>query len=1677
MKIKKWIGSSLRQRGIALVLVVGALALMVVLLLAMFSVTQTEFSSTRGHVAAQSAKQYSDVATAIVQAQIQNGQNTKKTASDRTIHATQPGAVQVYNKSGFLAGYRLYSSSKMAETTAGDKGEEAFVTNSTVPSDWDSEKNKARYVDLNEPVVRAPLAGTVPAVHFPIIDPRAAFNDPATHVEGFDYTEKNLAGETIGGVKAPDNSATTFDPAAASLLRLPMPVEWMYILQDGTFGTLDADNKFVTATPGVEPTISNPIVSRIAFWTDDESCKVNINTAAEPTFMNSPYYFHDRDRKWAHFPPAAGEYQRYPGHPATVALSSVLLPNLRLDSVNPDTGLSVYDVRDLKEQIYDFAPKIVRGGSKSGTVPFIADDLDGTRPEDPATPAKGSSETPSKAIDISVSKRERLYATVDEMLFKDGNDLASPRGASRYPSSGSSPDTLPNGRVLFDHGALERSRFFLTANSRAPEFTIHGLPRICIWPVADETQALNKPAPDKLRTELDKIIALCATNRRATSETSTSVKNSYFFRRSLAHHPTHDVTGAASGQSASPGLARNSLLLEYITKQLTKLNYPQSGSTTGASASFQEKYGTDNVNQLAIQIFDYIRCTNLFDGILAEFKAGDANKTIYEQRDAIAAECKTFTNQRSSSGSPYPGHGQVTPARWNKDGKDYRGFGRMFTLSEIGFRVICTADGKNDEYAIKFGDKEVLSGGGTAIRVDPSVSVGQGQIKASTNSKFYGRTWTLDRRGPSRWYSNFPPLSVGVGGVPTQAEMFYGTDVTKTREPDNYHPANHPGYNPANWNLSLAENTPLQENEKRIQAILLLEAFCPSVGFTSIYPEYTIVLDKNYMRGIQIMGSANGAETPVKLFDTDQEYYIRSDQNVYGSNPVGGFVNPSQFFAFGDGRFTRAILNSPGVAYESANGEKFGPGNPILREDDGYAANPLKRFQFTSDFITVDRNKEYVEFIFPKEDFVITIYDTNDPSLLNSEHLVQTIKINMNDGSTKMAMPYLVGSNESIDKGGRNSGWNFQEWVDDPPKYPPNDPEHPGYTPYHYVASMQPPRFWCFNYDGVVGRKKGVVNDQYKEGDTEPFWSTEPSFAYSSAPGEASSLKGRLCNTYQAVNLTDPGLYPGHDDETSQSVNADTVSDVVRTVVPKVGDYRIVAARNEVPNTMWTKHPYWSDLNIIGRTENKSGQTWTGKLDNPESVSDLPDQSYFDTELSPLKDANRLPDLPPDSKWVLASRSFGDFDVAVSNGREGPYINKPDEGTFHAANREVQNEEGVPSTVKFYRGANFYSSTTSTSDSTDDTGKTASGNHMTPNRMISSPVLFGSLPTGVWPGGAAADTASALNQGGLTSSYADSNPWQTLLFRPYVPSSTDGATTHPGSLNPRDHYLLDLFFMPVVEPYAISEPLSEAGKINLNYQILPFTNIRRATALHALLKGEFMTAIPNKDAVNAKKMTNYSFKGTDERWDAFWNDVADRTDPFDGGKKYWHRPIDVVETLRQFEDKFSFSFKDNATKKENGLFRSASQICEVHLVPDVSGGVGEGEGSETSTGMKNMTATTRARNMEKFWQAHSPTGDNIRERPYSNIYSRVTTRSNTFRIHVRAQVIKKSRSTDPATFDPDKDAVLSEYRGSTVLERYIDPTDTENPLPDYASAADPFAEEPLDAFYKFHVLETKRFNP
>lgn len=1618
------------RRGLALITVVGTLALATILLMAIFSVTQTEYKATQSFAAAQSAKQLADAATAIVQAQIQNGHNTTASAA-RTTHATQPGCVRVYRADGtFQEAFKLYSSSQMAVKVPGALAEKNLSDGKDssgallLPLDWDSAPNSARFVDLNEPVVRPPLVagtGAKPSVYFPIIDPRAGYNflgsqtpspgTPTTQVEGFSYSTG-----LVNGV---------VDPASAggdeTRLRLPMPVEWIYLLQDGTMGTLNASNQFISATSGVTASATNPIVGRIAFWADDESCKININTASEPTYAGNPYYFHARDKKWAHFPALSSEYQRYPGHPATVALSAVLAPGYRLDPLDPAAdGLTLQNVIDIKESIYDLAPKIEPGGSMAGTKSYVKDDFD--PPGIEASP-----------VDTTASRSERLYASVDEMLFKDGvYNMSTGRVASEFPFPGTS------GRVLFDHDTLERSRFFLTAHSRAPEFSIHGLPRIATWPIADELAGSEK------RTNFDNLIALCATLKNSGS--GGTVPNSYIFRRSEAHHPTYDVTGTTAGFTSSPGLQRNRKLLEYLELQMTQLSFPRTSpgaaAAAGTRSNFQQKYGLNNVRQMVVQMFDYVRCINLYDGMLARSNNawsanGLSSTSLYVAKDGI--QYKTFTNPRITTDATstvvakaddagvLPGHGQVTPAVWDQGGINYRGMGRMFTLSEVGVHVICTADGKNDAFAVgqagEFGG--VQSGGGSAARISDS-QTNYGQLNSSVYPGF-----SLPPSGKARWYSNFPPLE-NVGNAPPQ---LYGVQYSPANNPR--HPSKHLGYNPEVWNYTLPVNTPLQPDQKRIQAMIALEAFCPSLGWTKFYPEFTIELDGNFIAGIQINGQT--------LFNTTGPLFVKSNGNAYevtNVHSVGGHSPPSALF---DGR--RCVApGGPGVRM---------PSDPGYDTSVATMHSGLGNLSLVSQFVTIQRDNPMNITFPPNQPLVIKIWDTHDTNNAQKKP-IQTIRVQFPNSLTAPT-PLLGGSDDGdIEGPGITYNYSFRQTTNSSGQIV-------------YTRTRQAPHWWCFNWGGCVARASGRVNPQYRVGGgpgpgpgggAPAFWQQPPAFTDSNDPLHQ-KVRGRL-DTETTMRPT----APPNSIANSVGLAPDNYSDVVRTMIPAMGDYRILAAMQDVDESVWQPHPlsFNTELRSAHNFSSYSGNTETGfKISKDPTIAlpmaTLPDGSEIPTYSTndatrklqlvagALYNENRQADLPNDLTVAQIAQSYGDFDAGISSAREGPYINKPDEGNFYAGSFLRNN------ITKFYRSGYFHETWRQTDD-----WKT--GIFMTPNRMIASPVMFGSLPTAVWPGSISGSGSPTLD------SSASYQPWQTLLFRPYVSNTAlnnAGKTNHPGEANPLDHYLLDMFFMPVVEPYAISEPLSEAGKINMNYQIMPFSYIRRATGMQAVLKGEFMTAVPVLDVNNAKGVRAGTW--TASQSDEFWDESSA------GQRKYWHRPIDPVETLKQFDERFTFAAGVPAAQK--GLFRSASQICETFMIPKVALGPGDPVSSLGSLAAGNP----RKASMKTFWQNHAITGENVRERPYSNIYSRVTTRSNTFRVHVRAQAIKKARSTAPDTYDSTKDAVLSEYRGSTVLERFIDPTNSASPIPDYAQSPNPLGEEPLDTFYQFRTVETKRFAP
>ena len=467
--------------------------------------------------------------------------------------------------------------------------------------------------------------------------------------------------------------------------------------------------------------------------------------------------------------------------------------------------------------------------------------------------------------------------------------------------------------------------------------------------------------------------------------------------------------------------------------------------------------------------------------------------------------------------------------------------------------------------------------------------------------------------------------------------------------------------------------------------------------------------------------------------------------------------------------------------------------------------------------------------------------------------------------------------------------------------------------------------------------------------------------------------------------------------------NLDTSRGIeLNTTAAPFGDARLVAGLKNVPASYFQKcagydfyqnhahslrgHPAATNGNLVSVSSGLNANSSNAS----SQIYGLP---------STMTNAKRSDDLPGD--WDLGVARLDIYSSGYSDA--GAFINKPTDAAFSF--RTQYQMPGLP-----------YFNVNAMIVSTD--------NAFSPNRMMPSAGMFGSLPVGV--------------KRGL--------PWQTLLFRPA--SQTTGG--HPGSANPPDHLILDLFQMPVVEPYAISEPFSTAGKVNLNWQIAPFSYIKRSTALRGVLYPEKIIAVPTSNAYLFKMNTDGLVS-----WEYSSNPINYRYN------------IDRDATMTLFEKRFT----------DNAPFLTASQICEMPLVPkpenvSASGLVPASKNPFTTTLAANSTATQVTNYVDSFWAnttlGGAGTADNLRERPYTTIYPRVTVKSNTYTVHLRVQSLKKRPGSDPQTFDQTKDTVTSEYRGSFMIERFLDPNAANFSITNANSTLGP---------YKFRVVNTKQFSP
>lgn len=590
------------QRGVALVIVLTLLLLISAAILAFFGSVQTESRSSSEYKGTVTVKQLVSTANALVTGQLSDAtrsskEGVAKVTGSRLAWASQPGMIRTWDDTGKgWKIFKLYSSNKMV--TDWDPDGRYSVTEKLkeeVPNTWPAQP--ALFTDLNEPIVVPDEYGLVerpklfPGVKFraayPILDPVAMAGVDIggglaiRGVEGFSIEpppgfRPGSLSLSVGFDPYKDVPANyTGNPAA-------MPVRWIYVLRDGTLTVPTGFNEETKAATWEQvgdqkltPSKANPIVGRIAFWTDDETCKLNINTASEPTPWDTPRGVSKNDLAYGKYQPAKNEYQRYPGHPATTSLTPVFFPGLMLTTLGRD-------------YLYDMVPRIQSGGTRAGSVvatsPILPDE-------------------------------DRLYATVDEMLFQK-------------------PELLPGGKRtendLMDYRRLSRSRFFLTANSRAPELNLYGQPRVSLWPVSSS------------RTAFDKLASFCSTI--GGSSTPGGQKPFYFQRQN-----------AGSATADYEGIKRNQELYAYLRRLLDQ-------PVPGFGGTFAAKWGVDR-DQILTQIFDYIRCVNLKDT--------QAGATPYAANGQV-------TPIRINS----PG-GTVT-----------KGFGRFHSIQQFGFHFICSQKGQ-----------------------------------------------------------------------------------------------------------------------------------------------------------------------------------------------------------------------------------------------------------------------------------------------------------------------------------------------------------------------------------------------------------------------------------------------------------------------------------------------------------------------------------------------------------------------------------------------------------------------------------------------------------------------------------------------------------------------------------------------------------------------------------------------------------------------------------------------------------------------------------------------------------------------------------------------------------------------------------------------------------------------
>src|ERR1700677_3656254 len=195
-----------RRAGTVLVVALLALAMMTVLLVALFHGTTHQLRGAESEAVQAQEKILADSAVALVIGQIELA--TQQAQQNGQAWISQPGLLRLYKATSNRAPaacYKLYSTPDLAGMVDTSGNLTFFGTD--IPQNWST--NPSLYTDLNEPVETGSL---FTSSYYPIVDANALTN--ASNASN---------GTQVEGVSSDSGS-------------VQMPVAWLYQLQDGTLG-------------------------------------------------------------------------------------------------------------------------------------------------------------------------------------------------------------------------------------------------------------------------------------------------------------------------------------------------------------------------------------------------------------------------------------------------------------------------------------------------------------------------------------------------------------------------------------------------------------------------------------------------------------------------------------------------------------------------------------------------------------------------------------------------------------------------------------------------------------------------------------------------------------------------------------------------------------------------------------------------------------------------------------------------------------------------------------------------------------------------------------------------------------------------------------------------------------------------------------------------------------------------------------------------------------------------------------------------------------------------------------------------------------------------------------------------------------------------------------------------